>query len=76
MKRVGLVLVVVAVLIGVATLVRGTSEDLVEVRLQAAERRGVTSRVLAQGKVKAKEDVPACKELLTKKDDSCGNRVV
>ena len=30
----------------------------------------------SKGKVKAKEDVPACKELLTKKDDSCGNRVV
>uniref|UniRef100_A0A0D3E3B9 AAA+ ATPase domain-containing protein n=1 Tax=Brassica oleracea var. oleracea TaxID=109376 RepID=A0A0D3E3B9_BRAOL len=28
----------------------------------------------SKGKVKAKEDVPACKELLTKKDDSCGKQ--
>ncbi len=63
MKKVGVVLVVVAVLIAAATLVRGTSEETIEVRLQAAEKRGVTSRVLAQGKVKAKTQVDVSSEV-------------
>lgn len=63
MKKVGAALVVVAILIAVATFVRGSSESIVEVRLQAAEKRGVTSRVLAQGKVKAKAQVDVSSEV-------------
>ena len=63
MKKVGLVLVVIAVVIAAATLLRGTSESTVEVRLQTAEKRGVTSRVLAQGKIKAKAQVDVSSEV-------------
>ena len=63
MKKLGIVLLVVAVVIGAATLLRGGSEASVEVRLQKAEQRGVTSRVLAQGKVKAKTQVDVSSEV-------------
>ncbi len=63
MKKLGAFLVLVAVVIGVATLVRGGSEASVEVHIQKAEQRGVTSRVLAQGKVKAKTQVDVSSEV-------------
>lgn len=59
----GIALVVIAILIAVATFVRGTSEVTTEVRLQKAEKRGLTSRVLAQGKVKAKTQVEVSSEV-------------
>ena len=63
MKKVGAALVVIAALLAVATFLRGSSEVTTEVRLQKAEKRGVTSRVLAQGKVKAKTQVDVSSEV-------------
>lgn len=63
MKKAGSVLVLLAIAIAVATFVRGGSEDSVEVRIQKAEQRGVTSRVLAQGKIKAKTQVEVSSEV-------------
>lgn len=63
MKKVGAALLVIAALLAVATFLRGSSEVTTEVRLQKAEKRGVTSRVLAQGKVKAKTQVDVSSEV-------------
>lgn len=63
MKKAGSVLVLLAIAIAVATFVRGGSEASVEVRIQKAEQRGVTSRVLAQGKIKAKTQVEVSSEV-------------
>jgi HlyD family secretion protein len=63
MRTAGVVLLLLAVAIGIATVMRGGSEASVEVRMQKAEQRGVTSRVLAQGKVKAKTQVDVSSEV-------------
>lgn len=59
----GVLLVVVAIAIAAATLLRGSTEANTEVRLHKAEKRGVTARVLAQGKVKAKAQVDVSSEV-------------
>jgi multidrug efflux pump subunit AcrA (membrane-fusion protein) len=66
MRRVQLVsgvLVLVAVAAGVLTFVRPGKASSVEVRLATATTRGVTSRVLAQGKVRARTQVDVSSEV-------------
>ena len=60
---IGVVLVVVAVAIGVATLVRGGSDRGEAVRVALVEKRTITSRVLAQGKVRARTQVEVASEV-------------
>lgn len=59
----GVLLVLLAIGIAAATLLRGSTEANTEVRLHKAEKRGVTARVLAQGKVKAKAQVDVSSEV-------------
>jgi HlyD family secretion protein len=58
-----LICVVLAVVAGIFTFVRGRTEAAEEVRIAAVEQRGVTSRVLAQGKVRAKTQVEVSSEV-------------
>lgn len=59
----GLGLVVVTVVIAAATLLRGGAERGEAVRIAAAERRGITQKVLAQGKVRARTQVEVASEI-------------
>ena len=58
-----LLCVVLAVVAGVLTFVRGRTEAAEAVRIATVEQRGVTSRVLAQGKVRAKTQVEVSSEV-------------
>lgn len=60
---VGVVLVVAALAIGGATLLRGGSAKGESVRVAAVEKRGITQKVLAQGKVKARTQVEVASEI-------------
>jgi multidrug efflux pump subunit AcrA (membrane-fusion protein) len=57
------VLVVLAVAAGVLTFVRPGTASSVEVRLATATTRGITSRVMAQGKVRARTQVDVSSEV-------------
>ena len=63
MKKTGLVLLVLAVAIAAATVLRGGREDVPEVRLATVAQRGLTSRVLAQGRVRARTQVEVSSEV-------------
>lgn len=58
-----LLCVVLAVVAGILTFVRGRTEAAEAVRIATVEQRGVTSRVLAQGKVRAKTQVEVSSEV-------------
>jgi HlyD family secretion protein len=62
-RSIAVVLVVLGVVAGVITFARGRSEDAPEVRVAVVASRGVTSRVLAQGKVRAKTQVEVSSEV-------------
>lgn len=62
-RIVSLVLVVVALVAVVFTFARPGKGGAVDVRIVAANTRGVTSRVLAQGKVKARTQVEVSSEV-------------
>jgi|GEM_PF-948505 len=63
MKKAGIVLTVLAVAIAAATLLRDSREDVPAVRLAGVEQRGLTSRVLSQGRVRAKTQVEVSSEV-------------
>ena len=58
-----LLCVLLAVVAGILTFVRGRTEAAEAVRIATVEQRGVTSRVLAQGKVRAKTQVEVSSEV-------------
>jgi multidrug efflux pump subunit AcrA (membrane-fusion protein) len=59
----GLVLVGVGIAAGVLTFVRSRAEDAEAVRVAVAAERGITSRVVAQGKVRAKTQAEVSSEV-------------
>lgn len=63
MKKTGLVLLLLAVVVAAATLLRGGREEVPEVRLAHVVQRGLTSRVLAQGRVRARTQVEVSSEV-------------
>ena len=62
-RIVGLVLVGVGVAAGITTFVRTRAEDAEAVRTAVAVERGITSRVVAQGKVRAKTQAEVSSEV-------------
>jgi HlyD family secretion protein len=60
---VGALLVVVAVAIAIASVWRGSGDKGEAVRVATVERRGITQKVLAQGKVKARTQVEVASEI-------------
>lgn len=62
-RVVGLVLVGVGVVAGVLTFVRSRAEDAEGVRVAVAVERGITSRVVAQGKVRARTQAEVSSEV-------------
>jgi HlyD family secretion protein len=63
MKKLGIALVLVAAVIAAATLWRDGAEDTPAVRVVPVVERGVTSRVLAQGRVRARTQVEVSSEV-------------
>jgi HlyD family secretion protein len=62
-RLVGLVFVGVGIVAGVITFVRTRAEDARAVRIAVAVERGITSRVVAQGKVRAKTQAEVSSEV-------------
>ncbi len=62
-RVIAIVLVVVGLAAAVLTFARGRSEEAPEVRVAKVDTRGITSRVLAQGKVRAKTQVEVSSEV-------------
>ena len=60
---IGAVLIAGAIIIGVATFARGSGERGESVRVATVEKRGITQKVLAQGKVRARTQVEVASEI-------------
>jgi multidrug efflux pump subunit AcrA (membrane-fusion protein) len=63
MKKAGLVLSLLAAIVAAASLLRGGGDDAVEVRFAPVVEQGLTSRVLAQGRVRARTQVEVSSEV-------------
>jgi multidrug efflux pump subunit AcrA (membrane-fusion protein) len=59
----GAVLLLVAVAIGVASIVKDSGDPGEEIRVATSQRRAVTQKVLAQGKVRARTQVEVASEI-------------